>query len=617
MGKKSAPSKSPVKSKTAHRRIIILIGIIATVFSVIITRIGIFSTLEDRSIDWRFKARGPVAVKAPVVIVAIDDESFDKMPERWTWPRSFYSKAVQNLKKWGAKAVAFDVVYSEPTTSNPKEDDAFAAGIKKVNNVILGMRFIFTSNEKGESTTLELPIDKLKIASRAVGLVHHVFDTDTHVRKSYLRLDYQGKKYFSLMLRTLGVYYGLKEKDMAMGGGFLTWGDMKLPVYEGNKFFINYSGPPGTMPTIPFYKVYYGENIKPETFKDKIVLIGATSDILHDVFITPFSESGNMMPGVEIHANVLNTIFSKNFITEMDDISGFLLVLIIGIVTSFLIFSIPTLQGMAVVAAEIFIYLFLTRYFFDKHNFIIDLVDPIFTMVFCYLTMSTYKVAVEEKEKRKIKDVFSRYVSSNLVEELLNQEIKLGGEKKEISVLFSDIRGFTSMSEKMQPEEVVAILNEYLTEMTDTIFKNMGTLDKFIGDAVMALFGTPAFYKDHALRALKTAFMMKGRLNDLNEKWISEGKNTLRIGIGINTGEVIAGNMGSMKRMEYTVIGDTVNLASRLESLNKDLGTEIIISSSTYEQVKDYVKVKKFTDIKVKGKEEYLTVYEALELINQ
>jgi adenylate cyclase len=167
----------------------------------------------------------------------------------------------------------------------------------------------------------------------------------------------------------------------------------------------------------------------------------------------------------------------------------------------------------------------------------------------------------------------------------------------------------------MEPENVVATLNEYLSEMTDAIFKNNGTLDKFIGDAVMALFGTPAFYPDHALRAVRTAFMMKERLEKLNEKWRGQGRPTLKIGIGINTGEAIAGNMGSLQRMEYTVIRDTVNLASRLESLNKELGTEIIISSSTYEKVRDNVKARQFTGIHVKGKEETLVVYEVTEVL--
>jgi adenylate cyclase len=391
---------------------------------------------------------------------------------------------------------------------------------------------------------------------------------------------------------------------------------MHIPLYNGNNILINFAGPSKTFETVPLYKVYFNEDIKPGQFKDKLVLVGSTADLLHDVFVTPFSSYGEKMPGVEIHANVINTIFNSAYMTKMDPLRGLILLLVIGILTSFLIFGIQAWQGMIVVGVEILAYTIAARYFFDAKNYIIDFVNPIFCMALCYLSISTYKVGVEEREKRKIKNMFSKYVSDVLVEELLKGgELKLGGEKKEITVLFSDIRGFTSMSEKMQPEEVVALLNEYLSEMNESIFANEGTLDKFVGDAVMALFGTPAPLKDHALYAIKTAFDMKKRLAVLNERWAKEGRPQLKIGIGINTGHAVAGNMGSMKRMEYTVIGDTVNLASRLESATKGLGADILISEKTYDLVRGFVRVKKFENVTVKGKEESLTVYDVVELI--
>ncbi|HDT15113.1 MAG TPA: adenylate/guanylate cyclase domain-containing protein [Firmicutes bacterium] len=606
--------KKPIRhTKTYHRRMIIIIGIIATVAALVITRIGFFDTSENRSIDFRFKLRGAEKPPAPVVIVAIDEESFRNMPERWTWPRDVYGRVVDNLVKWGAKAIVFDVVYSEPTVRNPEEDLAFANAVKKAGNVVLGMRFVVEQTEKFKKTLVQLPIPELRKNAYDIGLVHHVFDEDTHVRKNYMRLDHGERQYYSLSLKALGAYYRQNAVPLNMDSQVLRWGELTVPLYKGNQFLINYAGPPGTFETVSFHKVYHGKDAGPEVFKDKIVLIGSTAEILHDVFLTPFSEKGNMMPGVEIHANVINTIMTKDFMKQMDNFSAFWLVLAIGLATSFMVFGIRTLAGLGILAAEVLVYFAVSQWFFVEHNYIIRLVDPLFAMVLCYLSISTYKVGVEEKESRKIKDVFSKYVSKNLVEELLkNPDVKLGGEKKEVSILFSDIRGFTSMSEKMGPEEVLEILNEYLTEMTEIVFENGGTLDKFIGDAVMALFGTPLYYKDHAYRAVKTAAMMKEKLAQLNEKWEKEGKNRLKIGIGINSGEVVAGNMGSLKRMEYTVIGDNVNIASRLESLNKELGTEILISEKTYEQVKDFVEAKKHMEIKVKGKENYMDVYEVL-----
>ncbi len=605
-----------IKNKATHKRYIILIGILATFISLLITGSGIFKGLESKSIDWLFLKRGEIKPESPVIIVAIDDESFKEMPERWTWPRDFYATLINNLKKWGAKVIAFDIIYSEPTTKNPKEDKLFSEAVKKAGNVILGMG-IFSNIEKNyEKIYPVFPIKELKDNCFSMGLIHHVFDIDSHIRKSYLFLDYGKERYYSLALEILGAFFNLKKDNIKIDKNEIKWGSLKIKLYKGNQIIINYIGGPKSFITIPFYKVYYGKGIDKDIFKNKIILVGSTSELLHDVFLTPFSTPGLMMPGVEIHANVLNTIFTAKYLTHIGRLNLFLLLLIIGILTSFFIFNIKAWQGLIVVFFEIIFIVIASNLLFNKLNLIVSFVNPVFTILFCYISISTYKVTVEEREKRKIKNIFSKYVSKGVVEELLkNQEVKLGGEKRIVSVLFSDIRGFTSMSEKIKPEDVVTILNEYLSEMTDIIFKNKGTLDKFIGDAVMAVFGSPVFLKDHAERAVKTAVQMIKRLNELNEKWIKEGKKNLKIGIGINSGEVIAGNMGSLKRLEYTVIGDNVNLASRLESMNKELGTEILISENTYREVKDIVRVKKFENIKIRGKEESITVYEVLDII--
>ncbi|HPD18126.1 MAG TPA: adenylate/guanylate cyclase domain-containing protein [Candidatus Goldiibacteriota bacterium] len=617
------------KIKKHSKRIIFMIGIIATIFAIIITSTGLFNTLESRSIDWRFNLRGEVKPSAPVVIVGIDDSSFANMPERWMWPRTFYAKVVDNLKKWGAKAIVFDMVFSEPTAKDPNEDKIFARSIKKAGNVILGLAILQENTGKGTATRILYPIKELKDAAFDMGLIHHKFsETDSYIRETYLFLESGEEIFYSMALKSIGLYYGLKADDLKIGNDRLTWGKMNIPLYKGNLCIINFSGPAGTFNVVPFYKVYYGNDIDTNVFKNKIVLIGSTAELLHDVFLTSFSmdeielpDGGTakttvLMPGVEIHANVINTIFSGQYLKRMEPGIGLLLVLTIGILTSFLIFNIKAWHGLIVVVFEIFIYFFVATYLFNSHNYIIDFVNPVFSMVLCCLAISTYKVGVEEREKRKIKNIFSKYLSSNVVEELIKSEdIKLGGERKEITVLFSDIRNFTSMSEKLTPEEVVAMLNEYLSEMTDAIFSNGGTLDKFIGDAVMAIFGTPGFQKDHALRAVKTGFLMLKKLEQLNAGWKKEGKHEFKIGIGINTGIAVAGNMGSLKRMEYTVIGDTVNLASRLESLNKELDTQFLISETTYEQVKDFVKVRKYENILIKGKQEKIDVYEVLDLI--
>ncbi len=611
-----AKNKKKIKPKSFHRRVIITIGVAATILSMFITSTKFFNQLEYRSIDWRFKMRGPVEQSAPVVIVGIDDASFARMPERWTWPRTFYARVVKNLNKWGAKAVGFDVIYSEATSKNPEEDKAFAAALGGAGNVVMGMAIMQQKTSAGELGRRFYPIKPLKKNAYSLGVIQHPYDKDAYVRRNQPVIKDGDKLFFSMGLEMLGLYYGLDKSEARINDDRLGWGPIDIPFDSRGTININYAGPAGSFRTVPFYKVYYGENIDKSIFRDKMVLIGSVAEILHDVFSTPFSSLAEKMPGVEIHANVINTIYNESYIKRMTKPMGVLLLLAIGLLTSFIMFGIRAWHGLIVLAGGITAFIITALYMFVRQNYLIDFVNPLFAMVFCYLSMSTYKVAVEEKEKRKIRNVFSKYVSKNIVDELLKTEgLKLGGEKREITILFSDIRGFTSMSEKMRPEEVVGLLNEYLTAMTDIIFEHKGTLDKFIGDAVMALYGTPRHYRDHALRAVKAAAAMQSKLGELNKKWEGEGKPPLKIGVGINSGEVIAGNMGSLKRMEYTVIGDSVNLASRLESLNKELGTEILVSESTYEKVKGKVKAEKHTDVRVKGKQEILNVYEIKEIL--
>jgi adenylate cyclase len=246
----------------------------------------------------------------------------------------------------------------------------------------------------------------------------------------------------------------------------------------------------------------------------------------------------------------------------------------------------------------------------------IDLVGPLSTAFFSYISITSYNFATEEKEKRWIRNAFGHYISKNVMEEILKDpaKLKLGGERKELSVLFADVRGFTGYSEQRQPEEVVAVLNEYLDAMTKVILKHNGTLDKYVGDAIMAIFGAPSPTEqtNHAQKAVFVALEMIETLKTLQAKWRSEGKEPLDIGIGINTGIMLVGNMGSTERMDYTVIGDAVNLASRIESLTRTYNNHIMISEFTYAKLKDILEVKPLEAIKVKGKEQPVMMYELL-----
>jgi adenylate cyclase len=243
-----------------------------------------------------------------------------------------------------------------------------------------------------------------------------------------------------------------------------------------------------------------------------------------------------------------------------------------------------------------------------------NLIYPVLTMMTIYLGITVYRYVTEEREKKKIRGAFQYYLTPSVVNEILKDpaKLKLGGDKKHLSVMFSDIRGFTTISEKLSPEELVRLLNEYLTAMTDIVFKYEGLLDKYIGDAIMAVFGAPLEQPDHALRACRTGLEMMAKLQELRAKWAAEGRPDVDIGVGINSGDMVVGNMGSEMRFDYTVMGDSVNLASRLEGTNKEYGTHIILSEFTYEIVKAELYCRELDAVRVKGKKRPVRLYELL-----
>jgi len=352
-----------------------------------------------------------------------------------------------------------------------------------------------------------------------------------------------------------------------------------------------------------------------DIIKDKICIIGLTAPGTHDYTPIPLQPD---YPAVGTHANVLNTILEGNYLYKVDSRMNLAIIFIIAIITGICVALLSPVYSLASSFLILILYSLLCIFLFKEKGLLVDMVRPLSTVLLSYIGIVSYNFATEEKEKRWIRNAFGHYVSKNVMEEILKDpsKLKLGGERKELTVLFSDIRSFTTYSEKHQPEEVVAILNEYLDEMTKVILKHNGTLDKYVGDEIMAIFGAPAtsIETDHAERAVATALDMLKRLKKLQEKWKSEGRESLDIGIGINTGPMLVGNIGSSDRLDYTVIGDSVNLGARIEGLTRNYNNHLIISEFTYAYVKDMVEVKKLDAVKVKGKEKPVIMYEVLNL---
>ncbi|MBW1717277.1 MAG: adenylate/guanylate cyclase domain-containing protein [Deltaproteobacteria bacterium] len=386
-------------------------------------------------------------------------------------------------------------------------------------------------------------------------------------------------------------------------------GDISIPTDETGQMMINYLGPPKTFTHYPITDII-NNRIPKGTFKDKMVLVGATALGIYDIRSTPFS---SVCPGVEVHATVIDNILGQNFLIRPDWIKSLdlLAIILMGVVTGLVIPRLNAAKGILFVICVFTAHILLSRLFFVNYGLWFNITYPLTALIVLYVSHTIYKYMTEERERKKIKGAFTYYVSSSVVNEMLKhpEKLKLGGERKELTVLFSDIKGFTTIAEGLTPEELVNLLNEYLTVMTDVVFKYDGTLDKYIGDAIMAVYGAPLDSPDHPFNACQSALEMIKELKRLNEKWVGEGRQAFDIRIGINTGPMMVGNMGSKQRFDFTAMGDSVNLGSRLEGANKSYKTSIIIGEITYERVKNEFVCMELDSVRVKGKKKPVKIY--------
>lgn len=342
-----------------------------------------------------------------------------------------------------------------------------------------------------------------------------------------------------------------------------------------------------------------------------ILMVGPFSKgIAEDEKPTPYG----LMYGVEIHANAFNTIIMKKFLNYIPTWTAILILLGLTLLTAFMVSRLPIIWSLVVSFGLIIIYFFVVSFTFELYNTILNLSAPTFSIVLSLIAVIAYRIMTEEKDKQRIRMMFGKYVSPAVVEEILENPPELGGVDKELTVFFSDIRGFTTLSEAMTPQELVNHLNEYLTAMTDIILDYKGTLDKYVGDEIMCFWGAPLPQEEHAILACKCALKQMQVLSELNEQWPPERK--INIGIGLNSGIMTVGNMGSMGRMNYTLTGDEVNLGARLEGTNKQYLTNIIISESTYGHVKEQIVARELDNIRVKGKNKPVLIYELVDVID-
>jgi len=592
---------------------------------------------------------------------------------RWPWPRLAVSFAIDFAKRGAAKVVAIDIslpekdahvkeyVWDDPNDlwSGGQSDGALADSAKKAGNVVMLADAVYEGIEGGakdkaaaewrgsayhagpfaEPRPIVLaPYQALTDASAALGHNFLTQDDDATARRMVPFVVNDGKELPSLGVAAALLAGGFRPEDVRPENGALRIGDRRVPLVRRRvngrdqwSMLINYHAPalvpnaagelerPYT--TYEFRQVFLSEQqilqgskpaIDPAVFKDKIVFIGMTASGLLDVFGTPMStrESGSM-PGIQLHASMADSILTNRFIrpaTNRSRIAAVLIVALgIGLLSAFLPFAAAAVASLAILGG----WTLLTIVAF-KDGLWLNLVQPVSVGALALFFGTAYQYFIEGREKRKVAKLFGRFVSRDVHAQLMKHPelAELGGKRREMTVLFSDIRGFTTVTERGNPEDLVRQLNEYFSRMVEIVFKHKGTVDKFVGDMVMALFGAPLDDPDHAEHAVQAAIEMVKELGELNKAWAAKGMAQLDIGIGVNSGDMIAGNIGSSSIMSYTVIGDNVNLGSRLESLNKEYKTRIIVSDATRTRLQSNYETRPLGDVIVKGKSKAVAIFE-------
>jgi adenylate cyclase len=589
--------------------------------------------LESKTYDLRLRLREqlrPSTRRSDIVIVALDEKSLEEYG-RWPWSRTLTARLVEAVSAGHPRAIGVDIFFSE--AESPAADAALALAVKAAGNVVLPI--VFSDVAAGtvpptaeqndllwDAAFMEVksvagipwkqwaiqgmrpmpPRPEIARAAAALGHVSSHPDMDGVMRWEILALKHGDDAYPSLALQVARIVLGKRQEDLGLfGGSNIRIGERFIPVDLSNRVLINYYGPEMSYPYISAADVLSGR-IKADILTGKVVMIGTTALATYDQKLSPFSAD---MPGVEKNATVVENILSGTFMHKSPGIIELVTIVVTALLLTLLLPRLSARSGVIVGFSLMGAYL-LASFITCLGGVWLSLIYPLGNMTFIVTAQTVSKLLFEEKQSRQIRAMFSSYVTERLVNEMIrNPEMaQLGGQKRLVTVLFSDIKGFTTYSERHKPEEVVAILNEYLGAMTDVVLKWDGILDKFIGDAIVAFWGAPMKQDDHAERAVRCALEMQEALDMLSHKWEREGKAPLRSGIGLNSGEAIVGNIGAEgKKMDYTVIGDPVNLGARVESLTRRYESSILMTEYTLELLRPAIDAGKLPGIAIIGQE--------------
>ncbi len=612
---------------------------------------GVFATIESRVRDLFFIPYDKPSQTNRIVIVDIDEKSLQALGQ-WPWERSIVAQLIEILSRSGAAVIGLDMVFAEADKTspsyidhklhlrldNPLDYDVHLAKSLQSAPIIAGYTFNMESNDtKGKVAHIPgLIIERnkqgasIRCASGVISNIpilqesayssgfFNVFpDEDGIIRSIPLLIGYQENLYPSLALEMVRYLYH-EDKVIVQytqdGVVSVAIGEREIPTERDSQMAIRFRGPSRTFTYVSAIDVLR-HDVDEKLLQDKLILIGSSSSGLFDLRATPID---NVIAGVEIHANIIDNILQGDFLFSPDWVFGFdVLFFIVLFSVFYILFLSLGIVGISLVALAGLVGLyFAVRWILFSHGILIDVLAPFVALVSALLSAVFINYFYESRQRKQIRRIFDKKVSPSVVEELINHEDILQNREEEITILFSDIREFTTIAEQIgSPQRLIALLNSYITPMTEIILEQKGTVDKFMGDGIMAYWNAPKPLATHADMAVTTALMQQEALVSLNKEIYKEYGVEFQIGIGINTGKAIVGEIGSVGRSDYTVIGDSINLASRIEHLNKQYHTKILISEYTKNALFEQYEIHEIDTVQVKGKHEKVRIFEVLQKI--
>ncbi len=585
-------------------RAAILLALVPGVLGVFLAHWPHTENLENTGLDYLFLLRGGRPQPPGVCVVALDDDSYQEMgvDPAGPWPRRLHAELIRTLAREGAKAIAFDVLFEG--ARDPAEDAALEGALRDTGIVVLGSSVSLVEDPRFRQATLVEPYAPFAAAAAAVADVNLPTDRDGEIRRTWLL--HQGRTSLSLAA------YEIATRD--------------LSYRDTSGRLIDYYGPSRTIRTVSFYQALDPEKyLPPGFFRGKIVFVGlsqpaASGPAAKDAFLTPFrGAEGNLTFGVEIHATLAANLLEKRRIDLLPSAEEGLLLLLLPMVASLVFMALrPVLGGIAFVVLELLPWAAGDLAFARAQVWIPVMIPAAIQLPLAYTLSLVWYYLTTVRERERIKKAFSFYLSPEMIRQISADpdSLNLGGEEIVATAMFTDIKGFTPIAETLTAPQTAALLNDYFSDVTRHIFEEGGTLIKYIGDAVFAIWGAPLKREDHAAAACRAALAL-ARGQDARSAGEGNGSRKLVTRIGVHSGPMLVGNLGSSQRFDYTAIGDAVNLASRLEGLNKALGTRALVSGETISRTGGAFAARYLGRARVVGRTEPVRIYELLGLAGE